>query len=142
MPLGRSTSPDLLHTLAPGAQQALCGAACVETDTAGRDDLLCGACLDRIERQEQPFGVDVAFALETVLQKRLAAMPYSDYLRTAHWQRTRAAAIDLYGSSCVLCGGIPVDVHHRTYERRGRERLDDLIVLCHACHTRHHDEAA
>jgi len=29
-------------------------------------------------------------------------------------------------------------VHHRTYERLGRELAGDLVVLCSACHRRHH----
>ena len=29
----------------------------------------------------------------------------------------------------------PMDVHHRTYKRLGRERMSDLDVLCRA----HHD---
>ena len=32
--------------------------------------------------------------------------------------------------------------NHRTYERKGRERLSDLILLCRKCHGRFHAEAA
>jgi 5-methylcytosine-specific restriction endonuclease McrA len=33
-----------------------------------------------------------------------------------------------------------VNVHHRTYEHHGEEHqyLDDLILLCHPCHSKFH----
>lgn len=31
-----------------------------------------------------------------------------------------------------------LDVHHRTYKNRGNEKFADLIVLCRACHSKHH----
>ncbi len=32
-----------------------------------------------------------------------------------------------------------LNVHHRTYERLGQEKIpDDLIVLCRSCHSREH----
>ncbi len=37
---------------------------------------------------------------------------------------------------CQKCGSGSGrrEVHHKTYERVGNERLDDLIVLCPECH--------
>ena len=70
----------------------------------------------------------------------LATMAYRDYLRTPHWQRTRAAAIERAGKRCQVCNdyGIPLEVHHRTYERRGAEDPSDLTVLCWSCHQLFH----
>jgi hypothetical protein len=31
-----------------------------------------------------------------------------------------------------------LQVHHRTYERRGAELADDLVVVCRQCHEIHH----
>lgn len=63
------------------------------------------------------------------------AMPYRDYLHTAHWQRKRAAAIQRAGNRCQFCNTAGrLEVHHRTYERLGRERDGDLVVLCRECH--------
>ena len=66
---------------------------------------------------------------------------YATYLASDHWQTLRRAAIDYYGDACVLCAttGDGVEVHHRNYARRGKERLRDLIVLCGRCHAKHHD---
>ena len=74
----------------------------------------------------------------------LATMPYADYLHTWEWRRRRAAALRRAGWRCQICNragapGVPLDVHHRTYERRGHEAAGDLIVLCRRCHGLYHD---
>lgn len=71
----------------------------------------------------------------------LRTMPYKDYLNTAHWQQTRTRALERAGHSCQLCNSQnSLQVHHRTYERRGCERDDDLTVLCARCHSKFHEE--
>lgn len=85
---------------------------------------------------------------EADLRARVAAlrsMPYAQYLRTPHWQATRAAALKRARYRCQLCGvnqWVTLDVHHSTYERRGHELPADLIVLCRTCHETHHDKLA
>jgi hypothetical protein len=82
---------------------------------------------------------------ESVGVERLAelrAMPYPLYLRTPEWRRTRAAALLRAGNACSLdvTHTEGLEVHHRTYERRGAELATDLAVLCHSCHQLHHKE--
>lgn len=36
--------------------------------------------------------------------------------------------------ACVFCKEPAIDVHHVTYQRYGREQLDDLRSLCRLCH--------
>ena len=60
---------------------------------------------------------------------------YEAYLRSPLWAAARRRALRRAGSRCQVCnadGGL--EVHHRTYERLGREHDDDLFVLCAACH--------
>jgi HNH endonuclease len=65
--------------------------------------------------------------------------PYDEYLQTCEWYETRAAARVRAGERCQVCNRSgPLDVHHRTYERRGQEREDDLTVLCRECHELFH----
>jgi hypothetical protein len=56
---------------------------------------------------------------------------YAAYLLTEEWRKKRKAAIHRAGGRCQEClvAGL-LHVHHLTYERVGREWLDDLIVLC------------
>jgi hypothetical protein len=71
----------------------------------------------------------------------LESMPYEDYLLTAHWKQLRAEALGRAEQRCQLCNSDvkPLHVHHRTYARRGHERLEDLTVLCSECHQLFHD---
>jgi 5-methylcytosine-specific restriction endonuclease McrA len=65
----------------------------------------------------------------------LRAMPYQDYLKTQEWLRRRAAKLEIAEHRCQLCNGIQdLQVHHRTYERLGGEKMSDLLVLCSECH--------
>lgn len=72
----------------------------------------------------------------------LQAMPYRDYLRSPEWRRTRAAALHRADYRCSLdvSHSQDLDVHHRTYDRRGAELASDLVVLCRPCHNLHHKE--
>jgi hypothetical protein len=69
----------------------------------------------------------------------LAAMRYPDYLETPEWQARRKIMLRLAGYHCQVCNrDRSLHVHHRTYERRGREDPADLIVLCDECHDLFH----
>lgn len=75
--------------------------------------------------------------------KRLREMPYQQYLQSAHWKQIRLQALDEAGHRCQLCNSPQqLNVHHRTYERRGEELLGDLTVLCRSCHSRFHQKVA
>lgn len=70
----------------------------------------------------------------------LKTMPYREYLQTAHWQNLRVSMLKRAGYKCSVCGeSKPLHVHHNTYERRGEEKLSDLVVLCHECHELYHE---
>lgn len=64
---------------------------------------------------------------------------YAEYLLTDHWRTMRRLALEAGDWRCALCDNADLlEVHHRTYERLGQERLRDLVVLCEDCHARHH----
>jgi len=68
-------------------------------------------------------------------------MPYYEYLQTDEWKNTRKRALRRAGFKCELCNSDgELHVHHKTYERRGDEDNDDLIVLCKNCHAKFHDK--
>lgn len=69
----------------------------------------------------------------------LTEIPYRDYLQTDAWQVKAAEARERAGHQCAVCTS-PYDlhVHHRTYDRRGREEPDDLTVLCAKHHATIH----
>jgi hypothetical protein len=84
---------------------------------------------DEFETDEE---IDRAWAER---KEALRAGPYRDYLLTPEWAQRRRGALRRAGHACQTCGGGGrLHVHHRTYERRGEERPDDLLVLCEDCH--------
>ena len=70
-------------------------------------------------------------------------MPYAEYLKTEHWQKLRERAKERDGNKCVLCSSKErLEVHHSSYEHRGRDHyeIDDIVTLCHECHSKYHNK--
>ena len=72
----------------------------------------------------------------------LHTMPYPDYLQTPEWRERRGRHLASVGFRCQVCNtpAHSLDVHHRTYERRGCEHYTDLLALCRGCHALFHRE--
>ena len=82
--------------------------------------------------------IDTNRRVETAIAA-LRRLPYREYLRTAHWLRVRVLALERARHACALCPSTErLEVHHRSYQRRGFEQPEDVIVLCADCHSRHH----
>lgn len=62
---------------------------------------------------------------------------YHDYIKSEYWKSKANRMRKLADYRCQVCYSYDdvLEVHHRTYERLGRELDSDLIVLCHSCHT-------
>lgn len=67
--------------------------------------------------------------------KALGHATYWEYICSQHWKGVkRAYRASALPQDCDFCGDPKVDLHHKTYERLGAERLDDILPLCHRCH--------
>lgn len=101
--------------------------------------ILLPECIDR-PLQEVLSSIGTKLAESTsVHDLYLRTMPYRQFLKTDYWRKTRDAALARGHNECAICASkTNLDVHHRTYERRGCERPEDLIVLCHNCHRLFH----
>lgn len=72
---------------------------------------------------------------------KLRALPYKEYLQSEHWEERREIALIKADWKCSLCNkSESLNVHHRTYERLGKEMQSDLTVLCRHCHAKFHDK--
>jgi len=103
--------------------------------------VVCDDCREAIfEARNQIYKAREA-AWQTRLNE-LRTMPYREYLRTPEWQERRKRHLKSAGFRCQVCnaGDTVLDVHHRTYERRGNENYKDLLVLCRGCHKIFHRE--
>lgn len=69
---------------------------------------------------------------------------YRTVLGSKRWQSLRAAAKKRAGGECERCLGTrrqkgeAFHLHHVTYDNLGREALDDVVLLCQACHRQEH----
>lgn len=61
---------------------------------------------------------------------------YQTYLKSPSWDRKRRKVLkrDEYRCQLNYSHTGKLHVHHKTYERIGKERLSDLITLCESCH--------
>ncbi len=64
--------------------------------------------------------------------------PYAIYLGSEQWRKFRENVLIMADCVCFDCKGTATEVHHTTYERRGRERLSDVVPLCRHCHEQRH----
>jgi hypothetical protein len=66
---------------------------------------------------------------------------YQRYLRCKHWLITRRLVLERANSRCEICRECHAsEVHHKTYQRVGRENLDDLLAVCERCHKIQHSD--
>lgn len=64
---------------------------------------------------------------------------YDQYLKSDHWLLSRINALVKAQFRCQSCSERQkLEVHHKTYLRRGEELPSDLIVLCYWCHRKLH----
>jgi 5-methylcytosine-specific restriction endonuclease McrA len=64
---------------------------------------------------------------------------YDSYMRSEQWAQKRREVIERDQGICGICRDAGIsEVHHLTYERVGREALDDLVGVCSACHAIEH----
>ncbi len=101
---------------------------------------------ERQRLREEEWAKTKAHNLEIEKKKQariveLQSMPYTEYLKTYEWRKRREYALSRAGHCCNICNkaDTTLDVHHRTYERRGDENYNDLIVLCRGCHKTFHE---
>lgn len=65
---------------------------------------------------------------------------YKSYLKTEHWELKKKEYISVYKKECALCKSKKaLHLHHKTYDNVGKEKLEDLVLLCKHCHNEVHN---
>lgn len=75
---------------------------------------------------------------------------YNATISSKRWRLLRKRRLEKSNHSCERCGwkkqtwdkSRTLDLHHRTYERLGAERNEDLDLLCSVCHRKADRERA
>ena len=65
--------------------------------------------------------------------------PAKDHPNPKHWAHVRRIALLRDGKACRSCwksakDGHSIECHHRHYNNWGRERPEDVVILCDRCH--------
>lgn len=64
---------------------------------------------------------------------------YLAYLESPWWRARKAVVIRYRGEQCERCGcRYRLQLHHRNYDRLGRELPADVELLCWICHQGEH----
>ncbi|KKN78311.1 hypothetical protein LCGC14_0351700 [marine sediment metagenome] len=73
---------------------------------------------------------------------RIDYKDYRAYLRSDEWKavKKRYYRSKLYKGHCYCCENpdVPLQIHHKSYNRLKRENLHDLLPLCGDCHEKVH----
>ena len=103
--------------------------------------VMCDLCWKEVQEDRQAESRELC-ARNQIRIRELKSMPYALYLKSPEWKERRMRHLKSVGFRCQVCShsGQPIDVHHRTYERRGEEYYRDLIALCRSCHELFHNQ--
>lgn len=68
-------------------------------------------------------------------RRRKHSSRYVSYLHSPAWFALRAKHLLRYGADCKACGSLEkIQLHHKTYDNLGHEKVSELVALCEACH--------
>ena len=59
---------------------------------------------------------------------------YDEYMGSEQWRKKASKRMEMDGHRCQVCGEKATEVHHLTYDSFRREKMEDLVSLCHRCH--------
>lgn len=75
----------------------------------------------------------------SVSKKEEYKKKYQEYLKSPEWAAKRLMAFRTWGTTCQLCESSKnLQVHHRTYKNIFKELMEDLMIVCEACHKKIH----
>ena len=88
------------------------------------------------ETGETVYFYDITIKPSNIVEPRKPK--HSEYILSPEWRLRATEAKELAGWRCQVCNRhkseVILDAHHRTYERLGDERPEDITVLCRDCH--------
>lgn len=101
--------------------------------------------IDEERRRETIRQFNLRLEQEDQERKREWRLKYKKYLKSPTWKRVRERVLEQSNYTCVFCGGVASQVHHRKYPRGHiagefkQERYAYLVPICAKCHMKQHD---
>lgn len=69
--------------------------------------------------------------------KKYNKKKYLEYLNSNEWKKIRRQKAKEQNYKCEICG-VEVkkgfNIHHKSYEHLGKERMNELLFVCKDCH--------
>jgi len=82
---------------------------------------------------------DKAKRKQSLNAKKMIRKKYSDYLKSKDWANIRIDLFENRGKRCERCDSENrLEVHHLHYRNIFKEEPQDLVILCHSCHSKEH----
>ena len=79
------------------------------------------------------------YSVDRRAKKTLINRYRKDYYKSRVWKEVREQKFDQVGRECEECDATDyLHIHHDQYKTIGREKMDDLQVLCRSCHKKKH----
>lgn len=77
--------------------------------------------------------------MKRTINGRKALRPSANHPNPSHWESLRAQKLEEQGGGCACCpndihSGYRLELHHRHYENWGKEKPEDVVILCSLCH--------
>lgn len=68
-----------------------------------------------------------------------ALRPAGNHPAPDHWEALRKKKLEEQGNACACCpndidSGYQLELHHRHYQNWGKEKPQDVVILCSLCH--------
>ena len=68
---------------------------------------------------------------------------YNKRISSQQWKNMKCDIAKMRGNKCERCESqLKLSLHHKTYERLGKEPLSDLELLCEECHRKADEQRA
>src|SRR3990167_10700919 len=111
--------------------------ASIEAANKAHEEKLARQAAVKNSAKTKPLPVKPVIAVNS--RTSVVVTDYQKYIHSKPWKRKRKEAFQHHGAYCRLCGRTDrLTVHHKTYERIGREEMRDLEILCKGCHDARH----
>lgn len=95
--------------------------------------------LTKKKRKKQPKKTQKQRAKAGVKQRKRYKKKYQDYLKSKEWAEIKLDLYQTRGKKCEVCGSNKrIEVHHKHYNNVFKEEPNDLLLLCHDCHSKEH----
>jgi hypothetical protein len=92
-------------------------------------------------RRQPPWSREDDDQWTNIVAREFVIVRWEEFYNSTHWALLKEVFLTGVCAMCAAADGRRTTLHHRTYQRVGQERREDLTEICHECHERYHRSA-